>query len=151
MKNKRYRLPVGYLKKVEYLEKFSLKELELYQAYLKSVIEFGKAVVGSIIAAIIAIFVANYDKTIYPVLSDIIRVYISKKEITDTGLKIMLMRINFSVIIVISILLAIYISRLINAYRENSIVEYVINSKQKDMEIMKYGNRIRHRKREKRG
>ena len=84
MRNKRYRLPVGYLKKVEYLEKFSLKELELYQAYLKSVIEFGKAVVGSIIAAIIAIFVANYDKTIYPVLSDIIRVYISKKEITDT-------------------------------------------------------------------
>ncbi|PAY35362.1 hypothetical protein A8C35_04545 [Ligilactobacillus salivarius] len=151
MKNKRYRLPVGYLKKAEYLEKFSLKELELYQAYLKSVIEFGKAVVGSIIAAIIAIFVANYDKTIYPVLSDIIRVYISKKEITDTGLKIMLMRINFSVIIVISILLAIYISRLMNAYRENSIVEYVINSKQKDMEIMKYGNRIRHRKREKRG
>lgn len=138
MRNKRYRLPVGYLKKVEYLEKFSLKELELYQAYLKSVIEFGKAVVGSIIAAIIAIFVANYDKTIYPVLSDIIRVYISKKEITDTGLKIMLMRINFSVIIVISILLAIYISRLMNAYRENSIVEYVINSKQKDMEIMKY-------------
>src|SRR5699024_2598224 len=151
MRNKRYRLPVGYLKKVEYLEKFSLKELELYQVYLKSVIEFGKAVVGSIIAAIIAIFVANYDKTIYPVLSDIIRVYISKKEITDTGLKIMLMRINFSVIIVISILLAIYISRLMNAYRENSIVEYVINSKQKDMEIMKYGNRIRHRKREKRG
>ena len=123
----------------------------MYQAYLKSVIEFGKAVVGSIIAAIIAIFVANYDKTIYPVLSDIIRVYISKKEITDTGLKIMLMRINFSVIIVISILLAIYISRLMNAYRENSIVEYVINSKQKDMEIMKYGNRIRHRKIEKRG
>src|SRR5699024_9530722 len=117
MRNKRYRLPVGYLKKVEYLEKFSLKELELYQAYLKSVIEFGKAVVGSIIAAIIAIFVANYDKTIYPVLSDIIREYISERGLTDIGLKIMIMRKKFSVIIVIYIIIERYIRRVKNGNR----------------------------------
>lgn len=126
-KNNLYRIKNSYKKRTQELDCASISELLEYYNYIDSIVEYSKTVISSIVALIIAIFLSNPQKILYPILYGIIHTAI---KINGPLLKGILSQIISILIIIVIILLILYLHELSKLCKEKGIINYLLLSKQ---------------------